>query len=137
MKRAFLPQASPPQFEQAAVDVPQACSSLGQRGNWPGVIFNSSSLTRHGRREVKRRVQILESFEALTQRGMSQAEAARELRISSTTLWRYRKRLEPLTMNCGRKSALEQFDPPARILRAVRQLQLGGKSNVDAWRAVA
>jgi hypothetical protein len=97
----------------------------------------SPTLTRSEAREIARRETIMERFDDLFRYGFPQAEAARMVNISIPTLWRWRKNILPLTANCGRKSALQKFSPPPAILATVRRLQLTGKTNSDAWRAVA
>jgi hypothetical protein len=100
--------------------------------------LNFSSLTRSQKRELERRERIVEAFDALIAKGLTKADAARELRTGSATIWRWKnRRIVPNTANCGVKSALEKFNPPAALLALVRQLQLGGKSNAAAWLAVA
>ncbi len=94
--------------------------------------------TRFQRKETARRKRLLEKFDALVASGATHEAAAKECRVSVPTLWRWKtKRVEPTTANCGRKTTLEELAPSPEILSLVRQLQLGGKSNADAWHAVA
>lgn len=118
---------------------PGAEETSGQRRavQEPGALISGDGLTRSQRREIERRRKVLEAFDALIEKGMPQPEAAKELRLGIVTIWRWRQRLEPLTANCGRKTALEKFNPSAAILSKVRKLQLAGMSNADAWHAVA
>ena len=101
------------------------------------LISSGDGLTRNERREVKRRKHILDKFATLKAAGLSVAEAARQARVSLTTLWRWKKRLSPVTHLCGRKTDLERLDIPQFILSEVRRLQLGGKGNAAAWLAIA
>jgi hypothetical protein len=135
--RALPHPDSTKNLSKLALGVWQEYSPYRHRGKWRYGFLNRSSPTRKFRREVNRRVRLMESFQELTRRGLTKEQAARKLRIGETTLWRYRKRIEPLTVNCGRKSIVEKLNPPAAILRAVRRLQVAGLSNADAWRAVA
>jgi hypothetical protein len=112
-----------------------AAAGLGT-GRQPVPIF--ISLTRSQRRETERRERILEAFDSLVAKGLTREAAARELRVGYATIWRWKnRRILPLTANCGRKSIAQELNPPAALLALVRQLQLGGKSNADAWREAA
>src|SRR5579862_1007173 len=94
--------------------------------------------TRFQRKETARRKRLLDKFNALVANGATHEAAAKECRASVPTLWRWKtKHVEPTTANCGRKTKLEELAPSPEILSLVRQLQLGGKSNADAWHAVA
>jgi hypothetical protein len=88
--------------------------------------------------EIIRRLHLLEEFDYLRAAGASQAEAVRLLRpakVSLVSLWRWKKRIVPLTHKCGRKSALENLAVPAWAVLRVRTLRLRGMQNASAWRS--
>jgi hypothetical protein len=88
-------------------------------------------------REIRRRRRILAEFDLLIAGGTSQLAAAKSLRQSPVTLWRWRQRLEPNVFRCGRKPAFSKSDVPARVFSQVERLQLAGMGNERAWRMVA
>lgn len=115
-------------------------------GNTNRPFISPSKLTRGQRRELERRQSLLEQFEALIQKGLGKMEAAAELDVSYTSLWRYRNSfsangiegLRPKTWKCsGRPTIFQKLNPPAEILSLVRKLQLGGLSNFDSWKKIA
>jgi hypothetical protein len=92
--------------------------------------------TRFERREAVRRKLLLERFDGLRSKGLSGVAAARELRVAYTSLWRYRKRLLPQTHLSGRKPMAPGLQIPGWALAQVQRLQLSGKGNAAAWRAL-
>lgn len=86
--------------------------------------------------EIRRRKRILSEFGQLIASGLSMAAAAKKLRQSFVTLWRWRKCLEPKTANCGRRTVLSRANVPPKIIHRVQRMQLAGMGNVAAWRAV-
>jgi hypothetical protein len=88
-------------------------------------------------REIRRRIGIIEKFNQLRAAGMSKAGAARELRKSYVTLWRWAKRIEPANAQSGARSILNKMAVPAAVLDRVQRLQAAGAGNATAWRAVA
>lgn len=93
--------------------------------------------TRHMRREFKRRKEILTSWQNLIARGHSKARAAKMLRMSPVTLWRWGKSIWPATWKCGQISTFRKFNVSQAVVSRVQQLRAAGKTSVDAWRAVA
>jgi len=139
MKKSVSPHGSPNTLSIVGRDkVTQRSNAPGSCGELPGVLFSASALTRSERLVMEQRIETLKRFQALMDSGMSQAAAARELRVSVPTIWRWSKHgVAPRFSRCGRKSLLNLLNPPAQVFRRVRELQLAGKSNAAAWKAVA
>jgi hypothetical protein len=95
-------------------------------------------LTRSQRRQVNRRLKILDKVAALKAAGLSESKAARKVRSSVASLWRWRKRrIVPQTHLCGVRSTLEKLQVPQSVLRRVRALRLAGHGLAAAWQKVA
>lgn len=104
----------------------------------PGPFVSPGGLTRGQRRQVDRRLRLLNRVSQLKAAGLSETRAARKVRVSVQSLWRWRsRRLVPNTHLCGRQSTFEKFRVPASVLRRVRALQVHGRRPAEAWRAVA
>ncbi len=141
MKKSGTAPPASPNLSNATVGLEERTESIRSTSSSGGAglddNFNSSPLTRSQRLAVEQRQNVLKRFDELLAQGKSRAEAAKELRLSVTTLWRWSScRIVPATNLCGRPSALEKFNPPAEVLARVRQLQLTGKGNAAAWRTV-
>jgi hypothetical protein len=89
------------------------------------------------KKEIVRRRKILAGHRRLIASGMSVVAAARKLRTSPATIWRWRKRIAPDTFRCGRPSPFKQAQVPAEIIDVVQRAQLTGISNIKAWRGAA
>ncbi len=87
-------------------------------------------------KKIQRRQKILAEFNALVSAGATKVAAAKQIRQSTVTLWRWQRRLIPRSP-CGRASSFDRFQIPRPVLIRVERLQLTGKSNARAWRAVA
>jgi len=92
--------------------------------------------TRFQTGEIRRRQRILSRFMELTAAGASQLKAAKQLRVGNVSIWRWRKRIAPLTERCGRKPAAAKFKIGNAMLEWIEALQLSGMGNAAAWRAV-
>jgi hypothetical protein len=100
-------------------------------------------------KEADRRLQIIETFESLLERGVSKAAAVRQIGEGYTTIWRWMRAykqkgyagLFPSTDKCGRKSEVEKLrdmgiDVDA-ILAKVKGLNLDTESTTSALRVYA
>lgn len=94
-------------------------------------------LTDWGNREIARRRLLIRKFDEMVARGRSRLRAARKLRTGATTIWRWKRRLAPLTALCGRKSVASKFLFSCELLSRVEALQLAGMTNATAWRRMA
>lgn len=103
----------------------------------PLLSGRQTSLTPWEEREIVRRRRDLACFEALVRLGLSRAEAAKAVGVSPPTVWRWKKRLKPLTHLCGRKSYFKGVRIPQAVLDRVRRLQLTPMGNVLAWKTVS
>jgi hypothetical protein len=92
--------------------------------------------TRYQIRELRRRRKILAEFDLLLAQGINKTTAAKQLRQSFTTLWRWRKRVMPL-VSPGVKSSFARFAVRPSTVARVQRLQLAGMGNATAWRRVA
>jgi len=96
-------------------------------------------------RELARRAHLLHRFERLVANGASKEEAAKKVRVSQATLWRWRQRLNeggrealaPQTHKCGRNSAAELLPITPQIIDTVQRLAFVRKSPDAAWREYA
>ena len=89
-------------------------------------------------RQASRRRRILSSFGDLCARGVASAAAARLLKVSRVSIWRWKRRPIPRTDLCGRKPDLALPIVPPWAFRTVQQIQASGKAgNVKAWRSLA
>jgi hypothetical protein len=91
-------------------------------------------LTANGEKEVKRRRELLIGIAILRARGLSKTQSRKKMGVSAATLFRWERRLAPLTAYCGRRSALEILKVSGRLLSRIQRLQLRGMSNAAAWR---
>ena len=94
-------------------------------------------LTKWATREAARRRRTLAKFNELVQAGCSRRAAARQLRVNYTNIWRWQRRIIPNTGNTGTKPAYSRFKISSAVLDQVERLQLNGRGNAAAWRAVA
>src|SRR4051812_49288205 len=93
----------------AAHDDLSGCSKAGPN-RARSFISGQGTLTKSEAEEVERRRQLLERFTILRARGFTAAQAAKKVRVSEQSLWRWKRILiEPLTHRCGRKSAFKQL----------------------------
>lgn len=88
------------------------------------------------RKQFAQRQGLLACFDELRCRGISGREAARQLGVSRVSIWRYQRRIIPLTSRCGRRSRFPVNQIPASIIRTVLDLRASGLSNPSAWRAI-
>ena len=104
-----------------------------------------SDKTSKAQREQARRVWLLQRFERLTASGKSQTDALKALRVSLTTLWRWKRRLAkggraalaPQTHKCGRNSAAKLLPITPQIIDTIQRLAFVHKSTDAAWREYA
>jgi len=87
-------------------------------------------------KEIERRRQILALVDQLTSNGHSTENAAKLAKVSSTTLWRWQKRIEPRFAS-GRSAVIDSFQVSESLIGKVQRLQLTGISNDRAWRSIA
>jgi hypothetical protein len=97
----------------------------------------SDGPTAYQKKETAKRKRILEEFGDLLSAGLTRGDAARKLRVSLTSLWRWQQRIMPGTDRCGRKSDYTKLFVPPGIVAAVQKLRAAGMGSDAAWRAVA
>lgn len=122
-------------MKRVVVSMHQPAGTIGPRVR-PAEFLNDDHLTPSVKREIRRRDGILTKFEGLLAGGMSQAQAAKKMRQSLVTLWRWRKCVVPACIP-GRTPAFSLANVPESIIKRVQRLQVGGMGNANAWRAVA
>lgn len=110
--------------------------------DWPGAFTDevkalAFTYTKAARREIRRRENIMADWRRLIGEGMSKEAAAKALRQSSVTLWRWSRRLLPNTFRCGQHSAFEKFNVPLQVISRVQRLCVAGMKQEQAWRSVA
>jgi hypothetical protein len=108
-----------------------ALPSEGPRGAGTG-----DNVRRRLQKIIARREASLVAFDRLRGGGLTAAQAAKAVRVSEPTLWRWRKCLDPQTHKCGRHSLLQKLCVPDFILRKIQRLQLAGFGNASAWLAI-
>jgi hypothetical protein len=86
---------------------------------------------------VAKRVLKLREFQRLREQGFTAAKAAKAVKVSSVTLWRWADRIVPIRQQCGRASFAELLNVPPRLVEKVKRLQFGGLTNANAWRYAA
>ena len=104
-----------------------------------------TTISTNTQREQARRAWLLQRFERLLASGKSQTDTAKALRVSPTTLWRWKRRLAeggrdalaPQTHNCGRNSAAELLPITPQIIDTIQRLAFVHKSTDAAWREYA
>ncbi|MGA9452606.1 MAG: hypothetical protein WBW41_14820 [Verrucomicrobiia bacterium] len=96
-----------------------------------------ATLTRSQRREILRRQTALNRVAELKASGLSEVKAAKALRLSPVSLWRWRHNLIPATDRCGRHSVLSTFKINDALIARVQKFQVAGCSRDKAWRALA
>jgi len=97
----------------------------------------SDSLTRSQRIAVERRQKILNLVASLEAQGWTQGRAAKVVKVSVPTLWRWQRRIIPRFDKCGGTSVFNQFKISPALIAKVQRLHLAGETNEKAWRAVA
>jgi hypothetical protein len=124
-------------FKPAGAAANNSLPRLGASSGFDGAPIPRSAVAISTEREIRRRQRKLSAFNRLVAAGFSQMQAAKRIRVSLPSLWRWQHRLEPQTGNCGRTSILEHLAVPAFILERVRRLQLAGRANAAAWQQIA
>lgn len=90
----------------------------------------------------RRRASRLAQFNDLVREGMSRADAAKAVRVSIATLWRWQERfnkdgtagLTSRTHHCGRSSAAAQLPITPAVIDQVQRLAFALNSPEAAWR---
>jgi hypothetical protein len=101
-------------------------------------ISSKDTLTKREAAEVERRRELLDRFTILRARGFTAAQAAKKVRASQQSLWRWKRiRIEPITHRCGRKSMFNALGITSAVIEKVQRLQLAGRGNAAAWKAFA
>lgn len=106
--------------------------------NKSGESGRSGPLTRGQRREVKRRERLLLKVATLKAAGLSETKAAKIARISTLSLWRWRKSgIIPRFNLCGRKPTTARFTISENLIGKVQRLMAAGQPQERAWRSLA
>ncbi len=103
----------------------------------PAAAAIPSGLTHYQRREIRRRQRKLNQVAELIAAGLSEEKAAKLLRLSTASLWRWRRGLVPATNRCGRHPIFARFKITERLVSKVQKLVVAGCSHEKAWRALA
>jgi hypothetical protein len=88
-------------------------------------------------RTIQTRRDLIFAFDTLRRSGWTAYRAARELRTSEPSIWRWRRRIEPLVHLCGRKSIIKKLCVPHGAIQAVQWLQASGMGAAKAFREFA
>ena len=86
---------------------------------------------------MRRRQNLLNRIAALKAAGFSETKAAKIARVSTISLWRWRKEgIVPRFNLCGRKPTIARFNISAQLISKVQRLIAAGQPQERAWRSM-